>query len=319
MLRYLIAAVAATALFAPSAHAATRFVFATERGAPAQVSVDSSSGHTRMELTRGGTVVGSTATDELDITGLMEGDVATLYAGQAPIASATYKALPAINDTACIGRTAFNVQRDPAAVMLDAGAYEIDDRIASVWSAGASSTVTLERPLRAGDVAYALTSEIVGNIEILSHRAVPVFDCPVPVKPDLGPLPPPPSLPTPGGPTDQQLGAALKGATGATGSSLRSFRLPRLAKRASVALPFAFPEPGTVTLELAAKGKAIGSGTKRSTANGKLDVAVKLTAAGRKLLKRAKKSLKVTVKAGFVATRPGTSAQSTSVTVTLRR
>ena len=61
------------------------------------------------------------------------------------------------------------------------GAYDIDEPITSVWSAAESATVTLERPLRAGDVAFALTSEIVGSVEILSHRAVPVLEAGMPV------------------------------------------------------------------------------------------------------------------------------------------
>ena len=68
-----------------------------------------------------------------------------------------------------------------------------------------------------------------------------------------------------------------------------------------------------------AKGKAIGTGTRQSAANGKVSVSVKLTPAGRKLLKRAKKTMKVTVKGAFTASRPNGSTQRTAVTVTLKR
>jgi hypothetical protein len=112
---------------------------------------------------------------------------------------------------------------------------------------------------------------------------------------------------------------AVKGSVGATGSSLRPLRLPKLAKRQSVVLPFAFPEAGTVKLELVAKGQTIGTGTKSSKENGKLDVSVKLTAAGRKLFKRAKKTLKVTVKGTFTPSRAGGSSLNAGVTVTLKR
>lgn len=325
MLRHLIATVAAltvTAALAPSAHAYTRFIFDTELGAPARVAVDSAYAFTRLELTRGNVVVKHAAADELEISGLVEGDVATLYNGMAPIASATYKALPVINETACIGRSAFNVRRAPGAVIVDAGAYEgYHSRINAVWTAAESATVTLERPLRPGDFAYALTSETVDEtLEILSHRAVPVSECPLPPGPpapvDTTVAPPPPPPPAPS--NEQQL-LAVKGSVGATGSSLRTLRLPRLARRTSVVLPFAFPEPGTVTLELLAKGKPIGSGTKSSTANGKVSVSVKLTPAGRKLLKRTKKKLKVTVKGTFTPSRAGGNALGTAVTVTLKR
>jgi hypothetical protein len=326
MLRHLIATVAAltvTAALAPSAHAYTRFIFDTELGAPARVAVDSAYAFTRLEITRGNVVVKHAAADELEISGLVDGDVATLYNGMTPVASATYEALPVINETACVGRSAFNVRRAPGTVIVDAGAYEgYYARINSVWTAAESATVTLERPLRAGDLAYALTSEIIGEtLEILSHRAVPVNECPLPPAPPppdeataAPPPPPPPAAPS----TEQQL-LAVKGSVGATGSTLRTLRLPRLAKRTSVVLPFAFPEPGTVTLELLAKGKPIGSGTKSSTANGKVSVSVKLTTAGRKLFKRTKKKLKVTVKGTFTPSRVGGNALGTAVTVTLKR
>ena len=106
-------------------------------------------------------------------------------------------------------------------------------------------------------------------------------------------------------PTDGQMAQAVKGSVGASGSSLRPLRLPRLAKRQSLLLPFAFPEPGTVKLDLVAKGQTVGTGTKSSTANGKFDVSIKLTPAGRKLFKRTKKTLKVTLKGTFTPARTG--------------
>ena len=111
----------------------------------------------------------------------------------------------------------------------------------------------------------------------------------------------------------------VKGSVGASGSSLRPLRLPRLAKRQSFLLPFAFPEAGTVKLDLVAKGQTIGTGTKSSTANGKFDVSIKLTPAGRKLFKRTKKTLKVTLKGTFTPSRAGQGALNAGVTVTLKR
>jgi len=323
MLRHLIATVAAltaVAVLAPSAHAYTRFTFETERYVPARVTVESDDVHTRLELMRAGVVIKSTAADELDIGELVEGDVATVYFGQVPIASTTYEPLPVISDTVCIGHSSFYIRRAPGAVVLDAGAYKYGSSIGSDWTTGDSALVTLERPLQAGDVAYVLTSQVTAGVEIRSHRALRVPECPSPKPPSDPPVvAPPPITPPPSGPTEQQSLAALKGSIGATGSSLRPLRLQRLAKRASVALPFAFPEPGTVTLELVAKGKAIGTGARQSAANGKVSVSVKLTPAGRKLLKRAKKTLKVTVKGAFTASRPNVSTQRTAVTVTLKR
>jgi hypothetical protein len=111
---------------------------------------------------------------------------------------------------------------------------------------------------------------------------------------------------------------AVKGSLSATGSSLRTHTTRRLARSRSVALPFAFPEPGRVELQLVAKNVVIGSGAKTSAINGKAILAVELTPAGRKLLKRSKK-LKVTVKGAFTAARNGAETSRASSTVTLKR
>ena len=324
MIRYAIATVAALTVIAPSAHAATtRITFATERGAPARVAVDSPYANTRLELVRKGIVIGHGYVDELEIAGLQQDDVANLYSGSGStlLATATYEALPAINETACIGRAAFNVRRAASAAVIDAGAYAGDyDFLQSVWTAGESLTVTLERPLQAGDVAYALTSAVTGNVEIQSYRAVPVLDCPLPPTPVHPPPVATPEIPqSPAAPTDQEYLQAVKGSVAATGSSLRPLRLPRLAKRSSFTLPFAFPEPGTVKLDLVAKGQTIGSGSKTSASNGKVSVSISLTPAGRKLLKRTKRKLKVTLKGTFTPARAGGSARNAGVTVTLKR
>jgi len=74
-----------------------------------------------------------------------------------------------------------------------------------------------------------------------------------------------------------------------SGSSLRSRTTRRLARSSTVALPFAFPEPGRVDLELVAKHRVIGAGAKTSAVNGKAISILQLTTAGRKLLQRSKK------------------------------
>jgi hypothetical protein len=331
MLRHALAVVAAltvTAALAPSAHAWTnRITFSTQRGAPALITVDTSYANTRLEVVRKGTIIRHGFTDELEVTGLLLDDVVNLYVGSGDmlVASATYDATPTINETACIGQTGFNVKKAAGAQVLDAGAFEpfADGYrpLPATWDTGDSFTVRLPRALQAGDVAYAATYRLTGDTEIRSSRAVPVLDCPYVPKTDPGPPQTPAPAPTqsPAAPTNGQVLQAVKASVGASGTSLRPLRLPRLAKRRAVAVPFAFPEPGTVKLELVAKGKTIGAGTKSSTANGKLDVAVKLTDAGRKLFKRTKKQLKVTVRGTFTPSRAGGNALSAASTVTLKR
>src|SRR6202008_103169 len=78
------------------------------------------------------------------------------------------------------------------------------------------------------------------------------------------PPPAPPVAPSELVPTAAQLAQAVKGSLSATGSSLRTRTTRPLARLSSVALPFAFPEPGRVELQLTAKNVVIGSGAKTS-------------------------------------------------------
>jgi hypothetical protein len=213
--------------------------------------------------------------------------------------------------------------------VIDAGAFEPVaggyQSLRSVWTSGDSFTVSLERTLRTGDIAYAETSLFFEDedMEVRNFRGVVVADCPFQPRPPVlePPVPPPPAPPAASDtlPTAGQMAQMVKGSLGASGSSLRPLRLPRLAKRQSLLLPFAFPEAGTVKLDLVAKGQTIGTGTKSSAANGKFDVSIKLTPAGRKLFKRTKKTLKVTLKGTFTPSRAGQGALNAGVTVTLKR
>jgi hypothetical protein len=333
ILRHLIAmvaAVTATAALAPSAHAwTTRFSFSSQEGAPGLVAVDSPYSDTRLELVRNGVVIGHGFTDALEVSALQHDDVAKLYqgSGNTLIASATYEATPTINGTACIGRNAFNVTKAADAVVIDAGAFAPAAggyrSLRSVWTTGNSFTVSLERTLQSGDVAYAETSVLLGDVEVRTFRGVAVLACAFEPRPELeppvAPPPPAPPAPSPTTPTDGQMVQAVKGSVGASVSGLRPLRLARLAKRQSVLLPFAFPEPGAVKLDLVAKGQTVGTGTRTSAANGKFDVSIKLTDTGRKLFKRTKKKLKVTLKGSFTPARSGQSALTAGVTVTLKR
>ena len=212
--------------------------------------------------------------------------------------------------------------------MLDAGAYEPFAggyrALRSVWTAGDSFTVKLERPLQAGDIAYAETSALVGDTEVRSYRGVPVLECPfepTPVIPTpVAPPPPAPPAPSPTPPTAGQMAQAVKGSVGAT----RLQPAPAAAAAAGEA-----PEPRCCRSRSLSPGRSswtswprarpIGTGTKSSTANGKFDVSIKLTPAGRKLFKRTKKTLKVTLKGTFTPSRTGQGALNAGVTVTLKR
>ena len=275
-------------------------------------------------------MIGHGFADELEVSGLLQDDVANLYQGNGStlIASATYDATPTINETACIGRNAFNVKKSAGAPVIDAGAYEpFADGVRalrSVWTAGDSFTVSLERPLQAGRHRLRRDERCCcGDTEVRSYRGVARARLPVPARAgDDRPR----SRRRPRRPRRHRRRRRparwprrSRGRSARAGSSLRPLRLPRLAKRQSLVLPFAFPEPGTVKLDLVAKGQTVGTGTKSSTANGKFDVSIKLTPAGRKLFKRTKKTLKVTLKGTFTPARTGQGALNAGVTVTLKR
>jgi hypothetical protein len=317
------AALMATAAFAPSAHAWTQFTFATQTGTPARVEVDAINS-TRLVLVRDGATVKESTADFLEVDAFKAGDVANLYLNDTVVATATYDDLPTI-DGACIGRASFAAKRAANAGVVDAGAFQMfaggTRRLDSVWTAAETFSVSLERPLASGDVAYVATSTTIGTTDTVSFRGLPVLPCP-----DFGrgpgsgqpPAGPPTPTVSPAAPTAAEVLLAVRAAVSASRSSLKPFTARTLARRPAVDLPFAFPEPGTAALELLAKDKVIGTGSKAVSVNGKANVSLKLTAAGRKLLKRSKK-LKVTLRGTFTPSRPGAGPQRASMSVTLRR
>jgi hypothetical protein len=319
------AATLATAAVAPAAHAATTVWFDVSQGSSARVELSGSSPYTRLDVLRNGAVIGSSASGRLDLADLLANDVVTVYNGAAIVATVPFDGLPMIGNDACVGHSSFTVQRGANAQLLEAGAYdEYGDDVPSMWSDLPSATVRLTRPLAPYDVAYAQTYASDGLTTVYASRVRRMHPCEseAPNPPPTPPAPPAPPVPpvTPSEltPTTGQMTQAVKGSLSATGSSLRARTTRRLARASTVALPFAFPEPGRVELQLVANNQVIGSGAKTSAVNGKVILSVQLTPAGRKLLKRAKK-LKVTVKGAFTATRSGAETSRASSTVTLKR
>jgi hypothetical protein len=319
------AALLGTVAVVPAAQAAsTTVTFEVAEDSSAQVELTSALAHTRFDVTRGGATRGSSTGTTLALGGLVSGDQVSLYNGSTVVATITYDGLPSINDFPCIGRSVFGARRAASAEVVDAGAYDANgNEIESFWTSEENASISLKRPLASGDVTYVRSFASDGVTSVSSERRKWARNC------DEGlegtpttPPPPPPFQPTVTPPeltpTPAQLTQAVKGSLSATGASLRTRTTRRLARSSSVALPFAFPEPGSVELQLVAKKRVIGSGRQASAVNGKVILAVKLTQAGRTLLKRSKK-LKVTVKGAFTTSRPGTATSRASSTVTLRR
>jgi hypothetical protein len=319
------AATLATAAVAPAAHAASsRFYFDVITGNGAQAEAFSSAPSTRLEVTRGGAPTGSpTTASKVTLPDLVAGDVATLYNGSSVVATATYQGQPTIGDDACVGHSTFLAHRAADAAIVEAGGFDTatQTEIDSFWTSEENAVVSLKRPLAAGDMAFVQTYTAESGIEIYSSRArqvLPCYDVPTRTPPTD---PPPPNVPTVTPPeltpTSAQMLAMLKGSLSVSLANLKTRKTRSLARSSTVALPFAFPEPGRVDLQLVAKNKVIGSGTKSSVVNGKAIVTVSLTNAGRKLLKRSKK-LKVTVKGAFAASRNGAETSRASLSVTMK-
>jgi hypothetical protein len=322
----LAAATTAAAAFAPAAHAySASFTFATQTGAGAQVDFDGPFVATRLAIERGGVEIIDEAGEQLTLGTLKAGDVARAYASNGTSVTATYDGKPAIATDACVGRSSFTAVRTAGADVVDAGAFRpLPGGAAPVladWTQDESFVVTLERPLAVGDVAYAETEVLQGAILIRSYRGAPVPPCmeyAPPPKPPVGPPGPVPQTPSPLTPTAAEAQQALRASLSASGSGLRPLTPAKLARKSTLTLPFAFPEPGTIELRLTAKGKLLGTASKTSPVNGKVATTLRLTSAGRALLKRSKRNLKVTLDGTFTPSRAGAAPQRAGASLTLR-
>jgi hypothetical protein len=95
---------------------------------------------------------------------------------------------------------------------------------------------------------------------------------------------------------------------------LKRLGLGGLCRSRTFTLPVTFPASGDAAFKLVARGKVIGTGTR----SGERRVTIRLTAAGRRLLKRATR-VKLTLKGTYTPSRAGEAPQRASVSVTLRR
>jgi hypothetical protein len=242
-----------------------------------------------------------------------------VYAGPDLLVNAEWIDLPGAEAT-CAGISSFLALRGDWFLPIEAGVYPAgateplrgtiqDPR--SRWF-----TVLLNRPIAAGDVLYAVTqrtwTEANGeNVDVTSKGRTALSPVCADKPPLPWPTPTPTPTPTPAAPTNAQVRAAVDAALVATGKKLRTLKV---ANRQSVALPFRFPEAGRVDLRLLSGKTVLGRGHVATVAAGQARIAVKFTAAGRKLLKRSKHP-RLTLTAGFNPTRSGASAQTSTIHV----
>jgi hypothetical protein len=282
-----------------------------------------------IELIRGGAVIASNSGPwggvEADYAGpMLAGDVVRFSNGSAS-SSVTFDGMPTIDWGACVGSRTATGTVSPGATWLDVGSANgtgsRGSSPATPSRSGASYTATFYGLLTAGATVYASTNQTVndGDVFLWVRREVPVASsCQA-----ATPIQPPVVTP--------QIVSALKAALARQRALLRSADPRKIAKAGFPATPFQFAAPGSVTFTWQAgvlpSGKAasasrakvvaIARGTARSTTVRKGSARVKLTAAGRRLLKKTK-AVKLTLTARFVPASGGP-AQQAKTAVTLRR
>ncbi len=311
MTRRLLTALFATVAVAaasPAAGSASVFItFSSLPDAPARVEAFDfdSEEPVAIEIVRGGATIAS-GSAFVELPRLEPGDTARTAVG-----SASYDGNPALGDI-CVGSSTFTVTRPPEEFLFEAGATasldETSPPIEATTSDTSPATVTLARPLAAGDLAFVTALGPIEGGMVGLTQAVKARDCSQPKPPDRAPAPGPPG--TPG----TEKAAPLSGTLAA--ARLKRLGLARLGRTRTLALPFGFSQPGTVRLKLLARGKVIGT-AKKTAGVGEHRVTVALTAAGRRLLRRATR-LKLTLSATLTPSRAGEAPQRASIGVTLR-
>jgi hypothetical protein len=292
MLRSCLAVAACACLLAPPADAATTIRF--NNGGPGQASIvvtdNRRANKGYIELVRGREVIArsldrdglAASSGHLPVPNLLAGDVARAWGNGGVVVSATYDGGPRIGAGACAGRQAFTVTRAAGTNAVFAGAFKRSGELVQLlrWT---DDAVAADQPLAVGEIVRALTRRQADDIEIEARANAVVAAC--------------------GAPTDAEVLAATQRALARTGASLRT---------GVKALPFAFPEAGSVYLEMRDHaGALIGSGAQRLRRAGTVDIPIQWT--GRRPPAR------VTLSASFAPDRAGATAQLGLRAATLRR
>ena len=290
LLRSCLAAAACLSVLAPTATAATTIRF--NNGGPGAVSIvvtdNRKTDNGSIELVRGSEVIArsmdrdglAASSGYLTVPNLIAGDVARAFGNGAVIASATYDGGPRIGADACAGSRAFSVTAVAGTQPVFVGAFlPGGDLVPGQRLRWTDAAVTAVQPLAAGEIVRALTRHPEGDVEVVSRSSGVVAAC--------------------AAPTDAEVKAATRRAIARTGAKLRTMERVR-------ALPFAFPEAGSVCIELRDRaGVLIGIGTKRVRRAGSADVRIRWT--GRRMASR------VTLSASFAPERAGATAQQTGL------
>jgi hypothetical protein len=288
-----------------------------------------------VQLVRNGTVVADNAGPfpqiQLPAGSLQANDQAVLLRNNVQVASFTYDGTPTINADACTGASQFTGSAGPGD--LWASAYTPAN------GSGTHHNVTLTRtpagfaaavdsPLLAGDrlsvdlSSHSSTSS--AEFYLNSYTQMAVKDCPAAqVTPD--PVPPV-TPPGPLGPTTTQLLAGVTTSLSKETKLVSSLGIEKVVSSGGVNVPFVFLSPGTIGYvwlanapahaATAAKTVTVAKGSLTRSAPGSAKVKVRLTKAGKKLLRRSR-SLKLTIRGTF--TPVGGKPQVATKKVTVKR
>jgi hypothetical protein len=247
----------------------------------------------------------------------------------------TYDGLPTINADACNGAKSFTGSIAAGATNLEASGYmsnmgSADGSItATVAQSGTTYTATLASPVKTGDYVGFDSTTSQNGIDVISDASTKVAaTCPAPAP---APAPVKPVAKPAALPLATQIVNLLQATLGQQAAALAKLDITTLSTHSAVNVPFTFLVPGTVSFTwtvsgagtrsavAAKKAKAlkIASGKKTSKVAGPAKVKLKLSKAGKKLLRHSKK-LRVTFTAKFTPAGGG-AAQTTQMKFTLKK
>jgi hypothetical protein len=309
------------------------YAFVTDRGS-------STGSHTSSaELWRDGTLLGSgqgqtypsvgtQAGVSLDKAPLAAGDQLRLIIDGTTTYTVTYNGLPAADANACSGATSFTGKLAAGNDAYSVGAYTpsrgSSDNAVTTIRTGATFTATAAHALAKGDSLSVNQEYTDGDTSFFTRDSITVADCPVAI---AAPAPAPKIKAVT--PTAKQILAVLTSTLGDQAKTLKSLDIAKIAGSGKVDVPFSFPVPGKVkfrwvvsgaTVRSAAAAKkaktvTIAAGSTTRSTPGAVKVPVKLTKAGRKLLRHSKQ-LRITIVGAF--TPFGGTVQQSQTKVTLK-
>jgi hypothetical protein len=249
----------------------------------------------------------------------------------------TYDGLPTINADACNGATTFTGAIAAGATKIEASGWmsglgSANGNInGTVAQSGTTYKATLASPVKTGDFVYIDATTTQNGIDVISDTsAKAAATCPAPPAPAPAPKP----VTKAALPLATQIVNGLQATLGTQATLLSKLDITTLAGHSAVNVPFTFLVPGTVSFTwtvsgagtrsaVAAKAKKkaktlkIASGKKTSKVAGTAKVKLKLSKAGKKLLRDSKK-LRVTFTASFTPAGGG-AAQTTHTKFTLKK